>query len=197
MVLILVGLVTGHLAGQSRAPVTESRVRALARQASRDARGDPSELVLVLDRRVREQWGDFESFPLSVVRNDDLLVTVTAPYMAFRRSLVDVLRSRRPFKAATWTGSVVVAIAPRRLGAPDVASAVISRDGRAVSPIRSALRPMTFSNGTGDEGVIHAGEVHFAPSAFSPGGTVVLTLAPRSVASIVYTFGDAELSTLR
>ena len=81
---------------QSSEPLTESRVRGFARQADREAKGDATETVLTLDRLVRERLGDFESFPLSVVRNDEILVTVTAPYMAFRRSLIDILRAGRP-----------------------------------------------------------------------------------------------------
>jgi hypothetical protein len=184
-------------AGQSAEPITEAPLRALARQASRDSKGDPTELILGLDRRVRERWGDFESFPLSIVREPDLLVTVSAPYMSFRRSVVDVLRSGRSIDKATWAGAVVVAITPRGLAAPDIELVTVARNGRPVPPIRSALRPMTFSNGTGDEGVIHAGEVHFAASVVSPGAAVVLTLVPRDRAPIVYTFTDAELGTLR
>lgn len=196
-VLTLCALIARQAAAQSHEPLTEARVRALARQASRESRGDPTELVLALDRRVRAQWGDFESFPLSVVRNDDLLVTVSAPYMSFRRSLVDVLRSGRPIEQAVWTSTVVIEISPRRLGAPDLASVILSRDGQTVTPVRSTLRPMTFSNGAGEEGMIHAGEVQFAPSAFLPGAPVLLTLAPTGSPSIVYTFDDAELATLR
>jgi hypothetical protein len=195
-VVILLTL-AGLPAGQSRGPITEARVRALARQASRDSRGDSSELVLALDQRIRAEWGDFESFPLSIVRDEELLVAVTAPYMSFRRSLVDVLRSGRPIGDAQWTGTVVVAITPRRLDAPDIESVVLSRDGRSVAPVRSELRPMTFSSGTGDERVLHAGDMHFAASAFSSGGKVVLTLAPHGRDPILYAFSDEELSSLR
>jgi hypothetical protein len=196
-VLLLFGLAAIHLGAQPHQPLTEASVRALARRASRDSRGDPTKLVLALDQRVRERWGDFESFPLSIVRDEDLLVAITAPYMSFRRSLVDMLRSGRPIEQTAWTGTVVIAIAPMRLGAPDVESVVVSRDGHSVAPVSSGLRPMTFSNGRGDEGVIHAGDVHFAVSAFLPGSKVVLTLAPRAKDPIVYVFSDAELTTLR
>jgi hypothetical protein len=183
--------------GQARESIRESRVRELARQAERDARGDATEIVISLDQRVRERWGDFESFPLTIVRDDDLLVTVTAPYLSFRNSLVDMLRSGRPIDQAVWTNMVVVAITPRRLGAPNIESVVVSRNGRPVVAVKNALRPMRFSNGTGDEGVLHAGEIGFSPSAFLPGATTVLTLTPRDGDPIVHGFSDDELGTLR
>lgn len=184
-------------AAQPRGPVTEARVRAMAREAARESRGDATELVLALDRRVRGEWGDFESFPLSIVRSDELLVTLTSPYMAFRRSIVDMLRTARTVDRAVWTDAAVVTVTPLRLGAPDIDSVSLLRDGRGVAPVSSALRPMTFSSGTGAESVLHAGDVHFAPSALLPGGTVVLTLMPRGRDPIVYTFTDSELSALR
>jgi hypothetical protein len=190
-------LASAHAFGQTREPIPESRVRELARQAARDRRGDPTEIVLALDQRVRERWGDFESFPLTIVRDEDLLVTVTAPYMSFRNSLVDMLRSGRPMDRAVWTNMVVVAISPKRLGAADIESVDVSRNIRPVAPVRLALRPMSFSSGTGEEAVIHAGEVGFPLSAFSPGGAVVLTLTPRRGNPIVHAFSDDELNTLK
>ena len=61
-----------------------------------------------------------------------------------------------------------VAVTPRRLGAPDIESVRVSRDGRVVAPLKTSLRPMTFSNGAGVESVLHAGEVQFSPAAFLP-----------------------------
>src|SRR5262245_32116762 len=84
-------LLSPLVSAQTRELMAEARVRELVRQAAREAKGDPTETVLRLDRRVRDRWGDFESFPLSIVRNDDLLVTLTAPYLSFRNSLVDML----------------------------------------------------------------------------------------------------------
>jgi len=190
-------LVTVCLPAQSPDPISESRIRALARQAARDAKGDPTELVLVLDRRVRERWGDFESFPVTIVRDEDLLVAVTAPYLSFRNSLMDMLRSGRPIDQAVWTNMVVVGITPRRLGAADIESVVVLRDARPVAPIKSALQPTRFSNGAGQEGVIHAGEIGFPPSAFAPGSTVLLTLVPRGGNPMIHAFTDDELRGLR
>src|SRR5262245_55692837 len=85
-VLMLFGLPAVSSSGQPREPIREAHVRELTRQAARDARGDSAEIVIRLDQRVRERWGDFESFPLTIVRDEDLLVTVTAPYMSFRNS---------------------------------------------------------------------------------------------------------------
>jgi hypothetical protein len=195
--IALIGSAAALASAQTRDAPSESQVRGWVRQAARDRRGDPSEIVLEIDRRVRERWGDFESFPLTIVQDEDLLVTVAAPYMAFRNSLVDMLRSGRPVGQAVWTGMVVVQITPRRLGAVDIELVALSRDGRPLAPLRHALRPMRFSNGTGEERTIHAGEVGFAPAAFSPGGTVVLTLNPRAGQPIVHAFSEDELGTLK
>ena len=196
-VIVALGLPAVASSGQTRESIRESRVRELTRQAARDARGDPTEIVIRLDQRIRERWGDFESFPLTIVRDEDLLVTVTAPYMSFRNSLVDMLRSGRPIDRAVWTNMVVVAITPKRLGAANIESVVLSRDGRIVVPVRNALRSMRFSSGTGDEAVLHAGEVGYPPEALLPGATVILTLAPRVGDPIVHAFSDDELTTLK
>jgi hypothetical protein len=195
--VLISALASASTSGQTREPITESRVRELARQAARDRRGDPTEIVLALDQRVRERWGDFESFPLTIVGGEDLLVTVTAPYMSFRNSLVDMLRSGRPIEGAMWTNMVLVAISPRRLGAADIESVGVSRNDRPVAPIRNALRPMRFSSGTGEEGVLHAGDVGFPPSAFAPGATVVMTLMPKGADPLIHRFTDDELSALK
>jgi len=195
--MALIGSAAAFASAQTRDAVSESQVRGWVRQAARDRRGDPNEIVLEIDRHVRERWGDFESFPLTIVQDEDLLVTVAAPYMLFRTSLVDMLRSGRPVGQAVWTRMVVVAITPQRLSAVDIELVALSRDGRALPPLRQSLRPMRFSSGTGEERMIHAGEVGFAPAAFSPGGDVVLTLTPRGGPPIVHAFSEDELGTLK
>jgi hypothetical protein len=206
--IVLLGLTTNvqqkafellwpSVCAQTREVVSEARVRGFVRQAAREARNDPTETILDLDRRVRDRWGDFESFPLSIVRSEDLLVAVTPPYLAFRNSLVDMLRSGRSISQAVWTNTVAVTITPRRLGAPDIDSVVVTRNNQIVAPTRTALRPMRFSSGTGEEGVLHAGEIGFPPSAFAPGGAVVMTLTPHDAAPIIHAFSDDELETMK
>lgn len=185
------------VAGQGGPPMTEARVRALARQARNESRGDATDLVLALDRRVREAWGEFESFPPSIVKREDLLVTLSTPYMAYRRSVVDLLRTGRRVEDATWVDAAVIAVGPARLGAPDVVAVALTRDGRDVPPIKNLLRPMTFTNGAGGQEVLNAGDVHFQMSAFAPGSVVVLTLRPRNGEPFVHRFSDAELATLK
>lgn len=169
----------------------------MARQASREAHGDATTLVMALDRRVREAWGDFETFPLSIVRDEQLLVTLTPPYLGYRRSLIDMLRTKRPIDQAVWTGTVELAISARRLDAPDIQSIELTRNGQPVAPLKSTLRPMTFSDGSGASRAIHSGEVLFEPAAFAPGGTVTLTFDCAGRPPIVHTFEAAQLSTLR
>jgi hypothetical protein len=177
--------------------MTGARVQAFARQARTEARGDATTLVLALDRHVRETWGEFESFPLSIVRREDLLVTLSAPYMAYRRAVVDVLRTNRPVEDAVWVDATVVTVSPERLGAPDLVAIVLTRDGREVAPLKNLLRPMTFADGGGKQSILHAGDVHFPSPAFGPGSVVVLTLRPQNGEPFVYRFSDVELSTLR
>jgi hypothetical protein len=169
----------------------------MARDAARASKGDPTELILALDASVRARYGDFEPFPLSVVRGQDLQVTVVAPYMAYRRGLVDLLRTRRPIDDARWVGAVVVAVEPLRLDAPDVEEVTVTRNGSAVRSVGNTLKPMTFSNGSGEQRAVHAGTVLFAVEAFEPGAEVVLRLTARGLEPITYAFSDAELTTLR
>src|SRR6476660_2744322 len=57
--IALFGSAATLASAQPRDAVSESQVRGWVRQAARDRRGDPSEIVLEIDRRVRERWGDF------------------------------------------------------------------------------------------------------------------------------------------
>jgi len=188
---------SSSISAQTREAVSEARVRDFVRQAAREAKNNPTETILDLDRRVRDRWGDFESFPLSILRNEDVLVAVTAPYLSFRNSLVDMLRSGRSISQAVWTNMVTVTITLRRLGASDIHSVVVTSNNQMVAPTRNALRPMRFSSGSGEEGVLHAGNVSFAPSAVAPGGAVVMRLTRRDADSIVHVFSDDELNTLK
>jgi hypothetical protein len=196
-VSVLFAVLMAPLLAQPREVIQESSVREMAGQAAREAKGDATELVLALDRRVRGRWGDFESFPVSIVRSDDLLVSLTAPYMSFRNSVIDMLRTGRPINRAVWVNAVIVAVTPQRLGGPDIESVVVSRNGRPVEPVKSSLRPMRFSSGTGEEGVLHAGDISFPTATFSTGARVAVTLTPHLSDPIVRTFTDYELSTLK
>lgn len=201
--LLLAALTAGatglavEIRAQARVPVSESQVRSFARDAARRSKEDPTELVLALDERVRARYGDFEPFPLSIVRSQDLQVTLTAPYMAYRRSLIDLLRTRRPIDGVRWVGNVVVSVEPLRLDAPDVEDVKLMRNGSAVQPLGNTLKAMTFSNGSGEQRAVHAGTVLYAVTAFEPGAEVVLHLLPRDLEPLTYAFTAAELTTLR
>jgi hypothetical protein len=80
LALVAVAEPIGLLA-QKKEPMTAARVRALTREAAAEARGDKNEMVLALDRRFRARWGDFESFPVSIVRREDLTITLSTPYL--------------------------------------------------------------------------------------------------------------------
>jgi hypothetical protein len=195
--LFLLWLVPAVAGSQPGERLTEQRVRALTRQSAADARGDATKLVLSLDRRVRERWGDFESFPISIVRREDVLVTLTTPYMAYRLAVADHLRLRRPLRDVPWTDAAVVVVSPERIGGPDIQTVAVSRDGREVPPLRDRLRPMTFTNGNGETSVMHAGEVQFPMAAFAPGSLVTVSARRLEGGPFLYTFSASELQALK
>lgn len=178
-------------------PMTAARVRALTREAAAEARGDKNGIVLALDRRFRARWGDFESFPVSIVRREDLTITLSAPYMTYRRALADCLRMGDSLTRIPWLEAGVVTVSPDRIEAPDITQVVVERGGKAVPPLESLLKAMSFTNGSGESAVIHAGNVRFPMSAFAPGATVKLTAIPAAGAGFVFTLDASLLGTLK
>ncbi len=185
------------LHAQKREPMTAARVRALTMEAEAEARGDKNEIVLALDKRFRARWGDFESFPVSIVRRQDLSITLSTPYMTYRRALADHLRMGDSLAGIPWIEAAVVTVSPGQIGAPDITRVIVERDGKAVPPLESLLRAMSFTNGSGESAVIHAGEVRFPMSAFAPGAPVILTAVPDAGAGFVFTLDATQLQTLK
>jgi hypothetical protein len=185
------------LHAQKREPMTAARVRTLTREAQAEARGDKNEIVLALDRRFRARWGDFESFPVSIVRREDLSITLSAPYMTYRRALADHLRMGDSVAGIPWIEAGVVTVSPGHIDAPDITHVIVERDGKAVPPLESLLKAMSFTNGSGESAVIHAGDVRFPMSAFAPGASVTLTAVPDAGASFVFTLDASLLQTLK
>jgi hypothetical protein len=185
------------LHAQKREPMTAARVRTLTREAQAEARGDKNEIVLALDKRFRARWGDFESFPVSIVRREDLSITLSTPYMTYRRALADHLRMGDSVAGIPWIEAGVVTVSPGQIGAPDITHVVVERDGKAVPPLESLLKAMSFTNGSGESAVIHAGDVRFPMSAFAPGASVTLTAAPDAGAGFVFTLHASLLQTLK
>lgn len=178
-------------------PMTAAEIRALTREAQSAAHGDRDEFILGLDARVRARWGDFESFPLSIVKREDLRIVLSSPYMRYRRTLAEYLRIGRPVADVPWTGAVVIEIEPSRIDAPDITRIVVHRADQEIGPIENLLRPMKFANGSGGEATIHAGEVRFPLEAFAPGDPVTITAIPATGTPFVLTLNDAQLSTLK
>jgi hypothetical protein len=182
---------------QRREPMTASSVRSMTKQAEAEARGDKNEIVLALDRRVRERWGDFESFPITIVRREDLSIVLSTPFMSYRRALAEYLRMGDALDRIPWIPSAVVSISPSRLDSPDIIRVVLERNGKAVPPSEMLLKPMTFTNGSGDSATIHAGEVRFPMSAFAPGATVTIAAVPARGESFTYELDESQLSILK
>jgi hypothetical protein len=177
--------------------MTQAAVRALTKQAEAASGGDRNEVVLGLDARVRERWGDFESFPLSIVRSESLSITLTTPFMGYRRAVAEHLRMREPLAEVPWVDDAVISVAVERLDAPDITKVTVTRDGKDVQPRHSALRPMTFTNGNGESGVLHSGDLRFPMSAFAPGATVTITAVPATGEPVVLTLNSERLAVLR
>jgi hypothetical protein len=183
--------------GQSTGSPTADQIRALTRDVQAAKHDDKSDMVLDLDARVRARWGDFETFPLSIVRQERLSVVLTTPFMRYRSSLTAYLKIDRPLADLPWVDGVVVSVEPLRIDAPDVARVTIERGGRAVPPLETHLRPMTFTNGSGAQAIIHAGEVTFPMSALAPGAEVTIAVVPATGAPIVVAIDESQLRLLK
>jgi hypothetical protein len=117
--------------------------------------------------------------------------------MSYRSALIAHLRMREPLTGIPWIDWAVISVSPERLDAPDITRLVVRRGGADVPPLKSLLRPMQFTNGSGDSASLHAGEVHYPVSAFAPGATVTVTAFPASGEPFVVTFDDAQLRQLK
>ena len=196
-VLVVACCATVGVAAQRVEGITAARVRALAKEAEAEAKGDKTEVVLALDRKFRQRWGDFESFPITIVKREDLTIVLSMPFMSYRRALAEYLRMENPLANIPWVNSAVVAVGPLQIDSPDIKEVVVSRAGKAVVPLENRLKAMSFANGNGQTAMIHAGEVHFPVSAFVPGARVVVTATPTSGDPFVFTFDDTQLQILK
>ena len=169
----------------------------MTKEAEAEGKGDNSAIVMALDKRVRARWGDFESFPLSIVRRQDLTISLAMPYMTYRRAVIAHLRMREALTDIPWIDAAVISVSPDRLEAPDISRLVVERDGKEVAPLRSLLRPMQFSNGSGDSASLHAGDVHYPLSAFAPGAGVRISAIPAAGEPFVFTLDDTDLRQLK
>ncbi len=183
--------------GQPVGPMTARQIRALTASVQSARHVDKSDMVLDLDARVRARWGDFESFPVSIVRQDTLSVALTTPFLRYRRTLAQYLKIDRPLADIPWIDGVVVSVEPLRIDAPDITAVVIERGGQKVPPIESRLKLMTFTNGSGEQSAIHAGDVRFPLSAVAPGAPVTISIVPSAGVAIVVALDDAQLQLLK
>lgn len=198
--IVVAGLLQGAAAGARAQKVdlpTASALRVMTREAQAEGKGDSSAIVLALDKRVRARFGDFESFPVSIVRRQDLTIYLATPYMAYRRGVIEHLRMREPLAEVPWTDWAVISVSPDRIEAPDVRSVTLTRDGQEIPPLKSLLRPMQFSNGSGGTASLHAGEVHYPMSALAPGATVTITASPASGDPFVLVLEESQLRILK
>lgn len=196
-VLVVAFCATIAVSAQRVEPITAARVRALTKEAEAEAKGDKTEVVLALDRKFRQRWGDFESFPITIVKREDLTIVLSTPFMSYRRALAQYLRVENPLANIPWVNSAVVTVGPLQIDAPDIKEVVVSRNGKAVAPLDNRLKAMSFANGNGQTAMIHAGEVRFPVSAFAPGARVVVTATPASGEPFAFTLDDTQLQMLK
>ena len=178
-------------------PMTEAKIRSLTRDAAREAKSDLTAVVLGLDRRVRERWSDFETFPVTIVKREELVVLLTTPFMRYRQAVVEQLRTRARLNAVPWIDAVVISVSPERIDAPDIVDIVVACDGARIAPLGSGLRPMTFTNGKGETAVLHAGDVHFPTSAFATATRVTVSAVPATGSPFVLTLQNSQLRELK
>jgi len=197
LAILTMAVVPTGVVGQRPEPVSESRVRSLAREAEAEGRGDKTEIVLALDRRFRQRFGDFESFPITIVRRDDLSIVLSTPFMTYRRALAEYLRMNDPLSKIPWIPTAVVNVGPLQLGAPDITRVVVERNGKPIVPSENLLKPMSFTNGNGDTAVIHAGDVRFPMSALAPGATVRVLAVPKAGEPFAIALDESQLQTLK
>jgi hypothetical protein len=195
-VVLAVGL-SAAIQGQKADLPGASAVRALARDAQAEGKGDSSAIVLALDKRVRARWGDFETFPLSIVRRPDLTVSLTTPYMSYRRALIEHLRMREPLGAVPWIDGAVIRVNPERIDAPDITSVTVTRSGRDITPLKAQLRLMQFSDGNGNSASLHAGDLQFPMAAFVPGEPVEIRVLSAAGEPFALTLHDDQLRQLK
>ncbi len=199
LVPVLALVVSVPLAAWSQpvGPMTARQIRALTADVQSARHDDKNDMVLDLDARVRARWGDFESFPVSIVRQDSLSVVLTTPFLRYRGALAAYLRIDRPLADIPWTDGVVVSVEPLRIDAPDVTAIVIERGGQKVPPIENGLKVMSFTNGNGDRSALHAGDVRFPLSAVARGAPVTVSVVPSTGAPIVVAIDEAQLQLLK
>ena len=197
LVALIAFVLAVDLVAQRREPMTQAAVRALAKEAEAEGRGDKNEIVMALDKRVRARWGDFESFPVTIVRREDLSIVLSTPFMTYRRTLAEYLRMEDPLAKIPWIPTAVVSVSPGQLAAPDITEVVVERGGKVVAPAENLLKPMSFTNGSGDTAVIHAGEIRFPMSAFAPGATVTISAIPKTGERFTLTLDESQLQTLK
>src|SRR5262245_4975029 len=195
--LLLFLALTAAVGAQRAEPITVGRVRALAKEAESEGKGDKTEVVLALDRKFRQRWGDFESFPVSIVKREDLTIVLSTPFMTYRRALAEYLRMENPLANIPWVDAAVITVGPIQIDSPDIQEVVVSRNDTPVAPIDNRLKAMSFANGNGQTATIHAGEVRFPLAAFAPGARVVVRAIAAAGEPFECSLDDSQLRILK
>ena len=197
VLLILLTMLPAVNLSQSASPLTEETIRTFTREAEAEAMGDNNALVRGVDKRVRALVGDFESFPIYFESRDDISIMLLTPYMSYRMALIERLRRMEPSNDIPWEGSAVIRVGPKQIDSPDIIRIVVQRDGKQIPPLKTLLTPREFKTRIGAATTIHAGDVLFPMTAFSPGATVTITAIPNSGINLVQTLQTAQLERLK
>src|SRR5262245_10361466 len=184
LLVCTVAATVGSLRAQSPEPMTEAALRATAKAAVADASTNEGR-VLALDARVKEKWGAFDPYPISLNTAPGLRAGVVPPYLRYRTGFSEALRKMEPIESVPFSPWMSVVVTPEAINAPDVIKVVVTRNGQMVTPVSSSLSPKEFRNSFGAATTLHAGSVAFPREAFAPGGLVVVTLIPESGENMV------------
>ena len=177
--------------------LTEAQARDIAKAASADANGDPTQFQTRFRARVRELAPEYAG-PQIVYGSAVLKIFAAGPVARFEASAVSQLQRRLPVSGAAWRPDVAIVVAPESAESPDIKQVVVQRSD-ALRPagaesqatvLSSTLAPRRLPGAPATASLINLGEVVFPLSAFEPGeGVVVRVIAvPSSGAPLNKTF---------
>jgi hypothetical protein len=154
--------------------------------------------VVALAKKLREQYPDANDFIQALDRavgvdstyltthapvlysTDELAIIIHFPYPLYRFGLIEAIRKRDSIATVVMPTSVAISVSPSRIDAPDITKVIVERDGRAVAPLQSTLKPTAMSTRIGAKATLHAGILSYPCSAFDPDATMHVVAVPES-----------------
>jgi hypothetical protein len=119
------------------------------------------------------------------------------PISGFYLSASDLIRARKPIASAVWIDGVTILIVPLAAKAPNIERVLVTRDGRTIAPLSSALQATAIGRGSDIQATLNGGRLVFPLAAFDPGADVRITLVPAEGSSFVTRLSRADIAMLR